>query len=226
MNTMNTRWSAALTAAFLLAGIDAAATTLTFDDLALGTKLSTQYAGVVFAPNAFPGTSSPSGAWATNTDMTIVSASGGDVGALGAPSLVSGNVLRSFAAWLDENGEPSFRVSFVTAIDSFSADFAGVSTPADVRLFLYNGNTLLSTVTGSSTGQFTLAYAAPRITSVIVTPGDSLDYVAVDNIRYQAAVTAIPEPSTWEMAALGAFVLTWASRRKVPGQTNAKPAPA
>ena len=225
MNMMNTRWSATLTAAFLCAAIDASATTLTFDDLALGTTLSTQYAGVVFAPNAFSGTGSPSGTWATNTDMTIVSASGGDVGALGSPSLVSGNVLRSFGAWQDENGDASFRVSFVTAINSFSADFAGVSTPADVRLFAYNGSSLLGTVAGSLTGQFTLGFAAPRITSVIVTPGDNLDYVAVDNIRYQA-VTAVPEPSTWAMAGLGSFVLTWASRRKVLRQTKAEPAQA
>ena len=224
---MNKRWRATVTAAFLLAAFKAGATTLTFDDLTVGTTLSTQYAGVVFSPNAFSGAGGPTRNWAPNTDMTIVSATGGDVGVLGTPSLVSGNVLRSFAAWRDENGDPSFRVSFASAINSFSAEFAGVADlvgvdtpPAHVRLFAYNGAILLGTIAGATTGtgdsrQFTLSFAAPRITSVIVTPGDNLDYVAVDNITY-LAVTPVPEPETWALTSLGAVVLAWACRRKVP----------
>lgn len=210
---MNKQWRATVTAACLLVAFNAGATDITFDNVSVGTTLSTQYPGVAFSPNAFSGASAPDRNWATNTDMTIVSVAGSDVGALGTPSLVSGNVLRSFNAWLNENGDPSFRVSFASAISSFSADFAGVDTPADVRLFAYNGASLLGTIVGSTTGQFTLSFAASRITSVVVTPGDFLDYVAVDNIRYQSGVTAVPEPSTWVLMTLGVVALAWARRK-------------
>ena len=192
----------------LTATCHAGATVITFDNLAIGTALSGQYAGVVFSPNAFSGAGGPTSNWAANTDMTIVSATGSDVGALGAPNLVSGNVLRSFTGWTNENGDPSFRVSFTSAINSFSADFAGVDTPADVRLLAYDGSSLVGTVVGSTTGQFTLSFAAPRITSVVLTPGDFLDYVAVDNIRYQGAVAAVPEPEVWALMTLGLLLAT------------------
>ena len=198
-------------ATLLLAAFEAGATNITFDNLAVGTTLSNQYAGVVFSPNAFSGTGAPNGNWATNTDMTIVSSTGSDVGGLGTPALVSGNVLRSFNGWLGENGDPSFSVSFVTAIDSFSADFAGVATPARVRLFAYDGSNLLGTVAGSapSTGQFTLSFAAPQITRVVVTPGDFFDWVGVDNIRFQPAVSSVPEPGTWALMGLAIAALAW-----------------
>lgn len=218
---MNKQWRATVTVACLLATFEAAATDITFDNLAVGTTVSTQYAGVTFSPNAFSGTGAPDGTWATNTDMTIVSATGGNVGALGAPNLVSGNVLRSFSAWTSENGDPSFRVSFGSAISSFSADFAGVDTPADVRLFAFNGASLLGTVVGTTTGQFTLTFAAARITNVVVTPGDFFDYVAVDNIRYLEAISPVPEPTTWAFISVGLVALAWARWRKVmPSNTR------
>ena len=198
-------------AALTAAAANASGTTLTFNDLAVGTQLSTQYAGVVFSANALVGSS-----YATNTDMTIVSSTGPDVGFdLGLPHLATGNVLRSFSAWLNENGDPSFRVSFTNAITSFSADFAGVYAASNVRLLAYDGGTLLRTVVGaSSDDQFTLSITGSHITSVIVLPGTLGDYVAVDNVQYTAAV---PEPSAWMLGAIGLGFVAWSSRRRKSG---------
>ncbi len=174
----------------------AQAVTIDFEDLTAGTVLSNQYAaiGATFTPNVFigPGSSTSMSPWATNTDMTIVSSTGADVGGLGTPALVSGNILRSFGGWLNEDGDPSFLVTFSTPVSSFSATFAGVSTGADVTIFAYNGAVLLGTVSGASTGQFVLSFANPSITSVAVRPGSFNDWVGVDNITF----TPLPTPPT------------------------------
>jgi hypothetical protein len=123
--------------------------------------------------------------------MTIVDSAGTDVGGLGAPALVSGNILRSFAGWLNEDGDPSFLVTFSTPVSSFSATFAGVSTGSDVTIWAYNGATLLGTVSGTTTGQFVLSFAsATPITSVRVRPGSFNDWVGVDNITFTPAAVA------------------------------------
>ena len=49
--------------------------------------------------------------------------------------------------------------------------------------------------TGTSTGQFTLSIGAPPDQQRGGTPGDFLDHVGVDNISYQAAITAVPDPA-------------------------------
>ncbi len=212
---MKTLWKTALTLLMSLTAVSASATTINFENLAVGTILSNQYAGVTFAANAFTGAGSSSSGkpWATNTDMKIVSSTGADVGGLGAPPLVSGNILHSFSGWLAETGDPSFRISFSSAINSFSATFAGVSTGADVRIFAFNGATLLSTVAGSASGQFVLSYAAASITSVVVAPGSFDDWVGVDNITYDAAVVGVPEPETYALMALGLAAIALARRR-------------
>lgn len=192
-------------AGLCLAALRSPATTLSFDDLVAGTTLSSQYAslGVTFSANAFTGLgSSSSGAiWATNTDLTVVSATGTDVGSLGTPSMASGNVLRSFAGYLGEDGDASFEMSFSTAISSISVSYAGVSTAstaaaADNRLFIYDGTTLLATVAGTTgANQFVLTYSAPSITRVVVASGSFADYVAVDNVVF----TPVPEPESYAM---------------------------
>lgn len=213
-NVLHTFRRAILAAGFGLAAAQASAITITFDELTPGTTLANQYAalGAVFSPNAFTGNgNSASGEpWATNTHMTIVDSQGPDVGVLGLPALASGNVLRSRPGWLTENGDASFRISFSTPVSSFSADFLGVDEFADVTIWAYDGSTLLGTVSGTTTGQFTLAFAAPSITSVAVRPGNYFDWVAVDNINY----TLVPEPGTYLLMGLGVAALALRRRQQ------------
>ena len=204
----------------------AAPITITFDagdpigGLAAGTTLSNQYAafGVTFSPNAFTGPGSPTGSWATNTNMTVVSSTGVDVGDLGTPSLVSGNLLRSFSGWLLENGDASFRATFSGGgVSSLSATFAGIaqSDAGSTRLFAYNGSTLLTTAIASAQcatvcqQTLTVSSATP-ITSVVFTPGDFFDWVGVDDITY----TPIPEPATITLLALGVAAVVRARRNR------------
>ncbi len=209
--------SAAFFAALLLS-TGARAVDITFEDLAPGAILSTQYAalGVVFSANAFSGANGNSTAenWATNTDMGIVASTGADVGSLGGPALVSGNILHSFSGWLAEDGDASFAATFTTAIASFSVDFAGVSIPGDSALYVFNGASLLAKVVGpGSPGQYTLSYSAPSITRVVIAAGSFADWVGVDNIRF-TQVAAVPEPSEAVLMAIGLATLALALRRR------------
>jgi hypothetical protein len=212
---------ACATTSLLLAAAPAHAATITFEDLADGATLSTQYTGlgVVFSPNAFSGSNSNSTAqgWATNTGMTVTD---NDLGfELGAPSLGSGNLLHSYSNFLGGDGDPSIRATFLLPMTSVSLDFVGINAgaAADVTLTVYNGAAIIGTVVASActaTCQQTLSFAAPSITQVVFTPGSYDDWVGVDNISFTPAV---PEASSWAMLALGLGVLGWQQRRQ---QTN------
>jgi hypothetical protein len=212
---------AAAVASTLLAAAPASAATITFEDLAEGATLSNQYIGlgVVFSPNAFSGsnTNSTTQGWATNTGMTVTEE---DVGSVpGAPTLGSGKLLHSLTNYFEVDGDPSIRATFLQPMTSVSFDFVGINAgaAADVTLTLYDGLTIIGTVTATActvTCQQTLSFAAPSITQVVFTPGSYDDWVGVDNISFTPAV---PEASSWAMLALGLGVLGWQQRRQ---QTN------
>lgn len=189
--------------------------------LAEGETLSNQYAalGVTFAPNPFSGPGGPVTDWATNTDMTVVSSEGFDVGGLGGPPLVSGNILHGFFGWSAEDGDPSFAAYFSQGVSSFSADFAGVFFPDSVVLYVYNGTTLLGTANSAvDTGQYTLSFSsATPITSVVVNNGAFDDWVGVDNITFNPVASAVPEPGTYAMFGLGLGLLGLVGRKRAAG---------
>lgn len=219
--------AAAVTLCLLSATASADPVRITFDaddpigGLAEGETLSNQYAalGVTFAPNPFSGPGGPVTDWATNTDMTIVSSEGFDVGGLGGPPLVSGNILHSFFGWAAEDGDPSFAAYFSQGVSSFSADFAGVFFPDSVVLYVYNGTTLLGTANSTvETGQYTLSFSsATPITSVVINNGAYDDWVGVDNITFNPVASAVPEPGTYAMFGLGLGLLGLVGRQRAAG---------
>lgn len=187
-----------------------------FENLSVGDTLDSQYAawGVTFSASPYTGADSPTGGWATNTDMTIVAVGGGDTGGLGSPSLVSGNILRSFDGWLGEDGDASILMTFSSPITAVSVDFAGIALPSSTGIDIYStsGNYVTS-VFATGTGQQTLSYTGTNIGFVVVTPGDYNDWVGVDNIGFTVAA-AVPEPETYGMLALGLGVLAVVARRR------------
>jgi hypothetical protein len=193
---------------------NAFATLITFDELSEGEILSNQYAGlgVNFSAGHVPiaGLSSPTGTFATNTSMEVTSATGTDVGALGEPNLVSGNVLHSFSGFLSEDGDPSFTITFNNAIDSVSLDFAGVAVPSSSRLIAVSGGSIVASVEATTSNiQETLSLTGIYVNEIIVTPGEFFDWACVDNLRFTEAV---PEPAS--MVILGGAALAAISRRR------------
>jgi hypothetical protein len=187
-----------------------------FENLSVGDTLSTQYAawGVTFSTPAYSGADSPSGGWATNTDLTVVAVGGGDTGGLGTPALVSGKILRSFNGWLNEDGDANILLTFSTPITAISVDFAGIAAPSSTGIDIFStaGN-YITTVSATAGGQQTLSYSGTDIGYVVLTPGDYYDWVGIDNISYTVAA-AVPEPETYGMLALGLGFLAIAVRRR------------
>ncbi|MES2707628.1 MAG: hypothetical protein V4726_13620 [Verrucomicrobiota bacterium] len=209
--------SALLSAFVILLGLPCAkaATLITFDsgDPAGGvqsqSKLSNQYAayGITFAPYVFSGPGAPSGNWAGKTIVTIEEPS---TIVYGGGILAYGKVLKAGVDFTGLVGDPSFLVSFSTPVSFFSADFIAFQLSPSTRLFAYNGDTLLGTVSAPSQSSATLSYSAPSITRVIVTPGPQAVGVLVDNIRFQQ----VPEPGGLSLTAMSGLALLGARRRQ------------
>lgn len=197
-----------------IAGTASAATrTINFDQDALGnsiadlTTISNQYSawGVTFTPDAFTG-----GSWASSTGMHATST---DVGAGYNASL--GNVLHAFGTdWLNEDGDPSFLISFSTGITSISMDVIGDGGGRDglqTFIALYDASFVnigfvdasgIGGVENISISGFGTAYYAA------IAHGDFGDWVGVDNITY---TEAIPAPASLGLLGLAGLV---AGRRR------------
>ena len=96
--------------------------------------------------------------------------------------------------------------------------FLKVETPGDVRLFAFDSSgALLGSVAGTTTGQFTLSFAAADILAVIITPGSANEWVGVDNITYTptSTIAPVPEPETYALMGPGLAAVAVARRRAV-----------
>lgn len=186
--------------------------TINFDQDANGnaiadlTVINNQYNawGVTFSPNAFTG-----GSWATNTGMHATST---DVGTGYVSSL--GNVLHAFNAdWLNEDGDPSFLMSFSTGITTFQMDVIGDTGGIDgyetFASFYDASFNFLGSVSCNGIGGVETIGASGFGTAyyVAIAPGEYFDWVGIDNIRY----TEAPAPGALALLGLGGLV---AGRRR------------
>jgi hypothetical protein len=205
---------------------------LTFDaddpigGLAPGSWLADQYAmfGATFSAPFFTGNESPNGNWSAGVDRTVVSFAGGDVGALGGPSLVSGNGVRRVEGWLLEDGDPSMRLTFGFGVSDFSIDFAGIGLGdegTNTGFIAFNGAAEIGRVfatRGAAVSQQRLRFTAPtnqRMTHVALLPGTLTDWVAFDNVTYtRAPATTVPEPGTFGLLVAGVVGVVVAQKRR------------
>ncbi len=205
------------------AGFSAAshAAVINFDDgaVAVGSTLSNQYAvskGVTFAPGlggatgiAVTGLGGTD--FATNTDMTIVSSAGSDVGG-GVTAPISGLMLHSFNGWLSEDNDPAFYMTFASPISAISIDFGGIFNSASTRIIAVDAsNAAIASVAATTTGTTTLTLTpGSAVSKIVVTYGDFQDWVGADNINFTSA--PVPEPTSAGLFVLGGLAI--AARRR------------
>ena len=214
-------------AAGLLGWTDSAhATVVSFDNLAAGTVVGTQYAnaGVTFSPGggSYTGVVNPpstNAGFATNTDLTI-SAFDATLGE-GAP--LSGMVLRNNANFANENGDPVFTLTFNAPVASLSLDFGDVKNAfqGEAAIFAVEPatNQAVSIALSPSTknGTATAVGLPTGVTTAVVVPGTNKDFVAVDNLTFTLAAP-VPEPTTVAALLVGFGALgVVLKRRRVMG---------
>lgn len=176
---------------------------INFDDLANGTVVSNQYAGVTFSSGGRTGANELGSGfnYASNSDRTA----GTDGGAGYQAS--DKNILHTFGGWLNEDGDPVITLTFSTAIKSISALFLGINS-ADAkytRLIARNGGMDVAVASATSNGgsRQTLSLTNLNVTQIQMTPGYFGDWVGIDNIEYEL----VPEPATMIALGLGAAAM-------------------
>ena len=191
--------------------IASGSTTIGFEDLAVGSTLGSQYAslGVIFSPDDFEDAS---------TDLTVVSSTGADVGALGLPNLVSGNIVHSFGGWLNEISYANVLATLTDPVGSVSVDFAGngstasgagtsyfpselVALDADLNVI----QDVIATPNATATYQTTLTVSSTtnNIAYVGIFVGDFDDWVGFDNF---SMTVLSPEPASLSTLALSGLI--------------------
>lgn len=186
---------------------------INFDDgaVAVNSTLSDQYAssGVTFVPglNGATGisvTGLGGSGFASNTDMTIVSATGADVGG-GVTAPAGGLLLHSFNGYLAEDNDAVFSIVFASPISSITVTFAGVFDTAASRIFAVDGTGAAfasAATTAIGTSNVTLTPSSP-VSMIVITDGDFEDWVGIDNINF----TPVPEPMAMGLMALGGLAM-------------------
>ncbi|MEH2628557.1 hypothetical protein V1292_006612 [Bradyrhizobium sp. AZCC 1719] len=112
-------------------------------------------------------------------------------------------------------------ITFAGPVTAFSLDF-GTFGSYDVTFLLSNGQTFTRSTTPGvyETNNFFGATDSTPFTTVLLTSAD--ESLFLNNVKFGAAVAAVPEPSTWAMMILGfAGVCALACRRRRKGFATA-----
>lgn len=169
-----------------------------FDDgaVVVGSTLANQYAslGVSFSPGhtalgvPAPPNSTP---FASNTDLTVVDSTGSDIGG-GVDPPIAGLMLHSFNGWINEDGNPSFTISFQEPVIHLSVLFGG-NDLGDSALCAVNSldNVTATSFVGPGVTDTAVLDLAEPVTNFVVVLGAADDWVGVDRIEF----STIPEPS-------------------------------
>lgn len=189
------------------------------DPIPFGSSFAFQYAawGVGASPNAFSGSNAGGtvGSWATNTDMMISTDAG--VGARTG----GGNMVHSLSGWLNEDGDPSFELSFLYRIDAISAVFTGIGTSNSFAGIIAYSDTdqivgevhVQDPLLGGATTQTLSLTGLNAASRVVIIPGTYDDWVGVDDISFTDA--ALPTPGAATLMGLGGLL---AARRRRTNQ--------
>ena len=216
--------SAFVIGGFLGWSASASAVVVNFDNgsVVAGNMLSNQYAsqGVTFAAGGgqYQGVVDPptGSSFATNTDLTISQSSA----SLGEGAPLSGLVLRSEAGFNQENGNPVFTMTFSAPLATLSLDFGDVTSayqyaPAIFALQPNNNAVQIALEPGTQNGTSTAVGIPTGVTKIIVVPGGSDDFVAVDNLNYTfAAAAGVPEPTSIAASLVGLGLLGFVWKRR------------
>ncbi len=218
------RLSALVAVGLLGCAASSEATVITFDNVAVGSALSNQYAaqGVTFAAGGgqYQGVVNPNPdfGFATNTDLTISQFST----SLGEGAPLSGLVLRSEAGFRQENGNPVFTMTFSQSLATLSLDFGDVTSSYNYQAAIFalqpNNNAVqIALEPGAQNGTSTAVGIPAGVTRIIVVPGAEDDFVAVDNLNFTfAAAAGVPEPTPVAAALIGLGLLgvLWKRHRR------------
>jgi len=159
-------------------------------------------------PDIFPAQAGAPDAYAAANFLSAANGSGSVDNWLITPVLdLSGTTVLSF--YTRHDGLPGFddllEVRFAPGTGTDAADFSTLlKTIGGTAGYPTDWEQVMATVTNTGSGRFAFRYAGPA---------DTLNYVGLDTV---SVVTAVPEPASWMMLALGLGLLTLLRRQSRP----------
>lgn len=115
----------------------------------------------------------------------------------------------------------SLTFNFTTPVSAFGAYFGGLQTATNALVWFDGASNFSVPLNPQAQGGFSfVGFYDPTTTTSSVTIDIPFDLISVDDVRFAAANTAVPEPSTWALLILG-FGVVGASLRTRRAQVRA-----